>query len=579
MKQESQSPRKRIVKVYPYVDETGVVLYEVVRYEPKEFRCRVPLGAGKFKWSMEGVRKVLYRLDHVVEAYDETIFVVEGEKDADALVALGFNATCCQGSLNGWQPAFANCMKANRVAIFGDNDDAGRQYAAKVSRSCEGVVKDWRVIELPGLEEKGDVSDWLAQGGDKFKLAAIVNAAFERDNPLAPATRDGTNGKPKNGKPSPGPRVDEPWRFDVVKLSTIKPEPVCWLWEPFWIDHDVNLLVGPPNAGKTFTACHLAASVSRGMAWPDGPGKAPLGDVVYLTTENNPAQVLVPRLLAAGADLERIHTWTAKRRVDRNGEMVEDCVSLLDVEAMLHAIDQLPELRLLIVDPITAYMGDVEPNDNREVRKVMNEAVKVAREKQICIVMLSHLKKSMTTAINSIIGAASFTQVARVVNSQFKDPDYNENKRRCLVPVKNNEAVDDITGKRFQIVSAPGTNRGCICWDAEPELRSADDIMSSLAVKASGQGRETASENARNRSQTQLLGVLDALTAPGDGWVSVPRVRQKLGWSGDKMGAVLWEMTQGGILEERMADKPLPNGGVQPGGSTEIRRVRFDAKI
>lgn len=566
--------RKRIVETYPYPDELGNILYEVVRYEPKEFRTRVPLGKGKYVWKLNGVRKVLYRLDYIHELYDQIIFVCEGEKDANNVVAQGLHATTCQGSVNGWLPEFGRVLKNNKVVILPHNDDTGRKFTEKVIASIDGVVQDWRVLELEGLPEKGDVSDWLLAGNTGLQLYRKALWALECSNPRKPADASATP-----GKPSPASGADENWRFERITLSTIKPEPVVWLWEPLWLDHAVNMLVGPPNAGKTFTACHLAASVSTGSQWPDGPGKAPLGDVVYLTTENNKAQVLVPRLKAAGADLDRIHTWTVKRRKDRNGEMVEDDVSLEDVAAMMNAIDDTPNLRLIIVDPVTAYMGSTEPNDNKEVRKILNGVVKIAEEKRVCVVLLSHLKKSVTNAINAVMGAQSFVAVARVVNSQFKDPDYAENKRRVIVPFKNNEAVDDITGKRFKIVTAPGTdNRGCIVWDAEPETRTADDIMSAINAKTAGNGRDTSADDARDARHNKLLHVLDRMTTPGDGWVSVLQIREALGWNGSKMKSVLWEMTQGEILEERSADRVGPNGGVVDGGKHEIRRVRFDQK-
>lgn len=579
MAKASVKQARKIVKVYPYVDETGELLYEVVRYEPKDFRCRVPSGGGKFKWNMEGVRKVLYRLDRIVESEDETIFVCEGEKDVETCVRLGLEATCCQGSVNGWDVKFANVLKRFRVAIMAHNDDTGRAYAAKVAMSCDGVAKDWRVILLPGLAEHGDVTDYIDAGHDVKQLVSLVNAAFDADNPDAAPLFHLRNGKPKNGKPA-APLAATEWEFEVVKLSTIKPEPVVWLWEPFWQDCSLNMLVGPPGAGKTFTAVHLAASVSRGMAWPDGPGSAPLGDVVYLTTENNKAQVLVPRLIAAGADMERIHTWTKKSKVDRQGEIVEEEISLQDIEAMMSAIEKTPELRLIVVDPVTAYIGSVEPNDNKEIRRILNGITRVAEEKRVCIVLLSHLKKSVTNAINAIMGAQSFVAVVRSVCVQFKDPEYDENKLRLLVPVKTNESEDDSTGKRFRIVSAPGTEkRGCISWDAEPERRSADDIIGMLAAKSGNAGRETSSEDATMKRHTQFLTVLDKMTTAGEGWVPLGRVTDALGWNGSKVKAVVWELTHGETIEERWGDKPLPKGGFEPGGLKEIRRRRFDASL
>jgi hypothetical protein len=116
--------RRRIVATYSYVDEHGAVLFEVVRYQPKDFRQRRPDGNGGYIWSLGDTHRVLYRLPEVLSA-DEVV-ITEGEKDADRLRSLGFTATTNPEGAKKWQPSFAEALAGKRVIILPDNDAAAR---------------------------------------------------------------------------------------------------------------------------------------------------------------------------------------------------------------------------------------------------------------------------------------------------------------------------------------------------------------------------------------------------------------------------------------------------------------------
>jgi putative DNA primase/helicase len=168
-------PRRRIVATYDYHDEEGQLLYEVVRYEPKTFAMRRPNGRGGWIWDMTGVRRVLYRLPALHGC--ELVFVVEGEKDADALAGWGLAATTCPWGAGSWRDDYARQLRAAgcvHVAILPDNDEAGREFARTVEKSCASVGLTVQIIDLPGLLPKGDVSDWLAAGHGRDDLLDLV---------------------------------------------------------------------------------------------------------------------------------------------------------------------------------------------------------------------------------------------------------------------------------------------------------------------------------------------------------------------------------------------------------------------
>lgn len=169
----------RFVCAYDYRDESGALLFQVCRFDPKDFRQRKPDGRGGWDWNVRGVRQVPYRLPELLAEPDRAVFVCEGEKDCDALATLGLLATCNAGGAGKWRREFAQYIAGRTVVVLPDNDEAGRAHANDVLRSLLSVPAGGEVycIDLHGLPVKGDVSDWLAAGGAREELLALVDAA------------------------------------------------------------------------------------------------------------------------------------------------------------------------------------------------------------------------------------------------------------------------------------------------------------------------------------------------------------------------------------------------------------------
>ncbi|MEF9386506.1 VapE domain-containing protein [Ralstonia solanacearum species complex bacterium KE056] len=173
------APRKRfnVVAAYDYYDADGVLQFQVCRMDPKDFRQRRPDGKGGWSWSVKGVEQVPYRLPQMLARPDEIVFVVEGEKDADNLAALDLLATCNAGGANKWHASLSQHFRGRDVVILPDSDDAGRAHARLVTHQLQGIAASVRVLALPDLPHKGDVSDWLAAGHGAAELVAMTNAA------------------------------------------------------------------------------------------------------------------------------------------------------------------------------------------------------------------------------------------------------------------------------------------------------------------------------------------------------------------------------------------------------------------
>jgi len=178
--------KPRIKAVYSYVDESGTLLYEVIRFDPKDFRQRRPDPKAKdgYAWNLNGTRRVLYRLPEVVEAVRSglPLFLVEGEKDADNLRAVGLRATTHAGGAKSWRAAdYVESLRGGRVVVVPDDDEPGREHGRAVAMSLRGVAAEVRVLNLgrPGVK---DVSDWFAAGGTRDELEAMAAEAPSADS-------------------------------------------------------------------------------------------------------------------------------------------------------------------------------------------------------------------------------------------------------------------------------------------------------------------------------------------------------------------------------------------------------------
>ncbi|MGH7486018.1 MAG: hypothetical protein ACREMY_10525, partial [bacterium] len=185
----------KIIATYPYRDEEGGLLYEVIRLDPKGFRQRRPDGKNPdaWVWDLKGTRRVLFRLPELRDAIaaGRTVFIPEGEKDVLNLVKLGLAATCNAGGAakkvgdRKWVADFADALAGTDVVIIPDNDKASRAHSAVIARSLLGKAARIRVLDLPDLPPKADVSDWLAAGHTKEELLRLADAAPEWNAPPA----------------------------------------------------------------------------------------------------------------------------------------------------------------------------------------------------------------------------------------------------------------------------------------------------------------------------------------------------------------------------------------------------------
>lgn len=167
--------RRRIVATYSYTDEAGALLYQAVRYEPKSFSQRRPDGDGGWVWSLGSVRRVLYHLPDVraAVAAGRLIFLPEGEKDTDNVRSLGLDATTNAGGAKYWRPEYSQQLEGADVVLLPDNDASGAKSVEIKGAPLTHTARSVRVLALPGLGPKGDVSDWISAGGTGADVSAM----------------------------------------------------------------------------------------------------------------------------------------------------------------------------------------------------------------------------------------------------------------------------------------------------------------------------------------------------------------------------------------------------------------------
>jgi len=270
-----RAPAPRVVAQYEYRDEHGRLLYIVDRLEPKAFRQKRPDDRGDWIYNLDGVRRVLFGLPELLRD-QARVFIVEGEKDVLALCALGLVATCNPMGAGKWHAQYAAQLRdagVRELVVLPDHDEPGRKHAEMVARSCAAVGLKVKVLALPGLADKGDVTDYLSTHA-KDDLLALVEAA-----PAWTAAKASS---------APAPTV---WARakTAAELLAVGVAAVEWVDFPLVARGSLTAINAPRGTGKS--AVLLARAVARARAGVR---------VLFLDRDNSPS-TLRKRLVGLGA--------------------------------------------------------------------------------------------------------------------------------------------------------------------------------------------------------------------------------------------------------------------------------------
>jgi RecA-family ATPase len=267
------------------------------------------------------------------------------------------------------------------------------------------------------------------------------------------------------------------------RLSDINARPVSWLWQGRIARGKVSIIAGNPGLGKSQITASIAAIVTTGGRWPLDRSQCTKGDVVFLSAEDDPADTLRPRLEAAGANLHHVHVMDAVASgYTGEGQQQNRAFSLQrDLRALSVKLAELGDVAAVVIDPIAAYLGDVDSHRNAEVRALLAPLSELAAQHGTAIIGVSHLNKSAgTEALMRVTGSLAFVAAARAAYLVAQDPE--NPARRLFLPMKNNIGPDS-AGLAFRIEAATVQSlagplqTSLVVWDSEPVTTTADEVM------------------------------------------------------------------------------------------------------
>lgn len=521
-------------QVYDYCDEHGELLFQVVRKSGHKFIQRKPDGAGGWAYKVRDVRQVPYRLPDLLTApEDALVFVPEGEKDVDNIRALGLVATCNAGGAGKWRPHHAEFLRGRDVVILPDNDEPGRDHAEKVRASLAGIARSVRVLELPGLPHKGDVSDWIAAGGTADALLELLPAPEVPASPLRPVSL-----------------------ADVMQVD-------CAPWphiiEPLLPQRVVSLLGGHGGVGKSMLALTFAAHVAAGRPW--GPFTVQRAPVVFLSFEDE-GEVLRRRLRRIvevyGLPVEQVIAHLSIfDGSDAETELAieSDNGRLIDFTPMMGLVAEAAAgAGLVIIDNASDTYGANE-NARAMVRKFIRRLAEIAKANDAAVVLLAHIDKAAARGSGKGNNFSGSTQWHNSVRSRLALVESEESGIELLHEKAN-------YGARAEPLALSRGPFG-VLEPVAPEVAAADKA-SAEAMRAKADS-ETVLEVLRAALQSGLT-ITTATAGPQTSWHALGRLPELpatyLSREGRKrLEAALVALERAGEIRREVYKKPNRHDG------------------
>lgn len=353
----------------------------------------------------------------------------------------------------------------------------------------------------------------------------------------------------------------------LVNGADLTPEPVRWLWPDWLALGKLHILAGAPGQGKTTIALAMAATLTIGGRWPDGSRCSP-GNVLIWSGEDDPADTLLPRLIASGADRARCF-FVSGTRIDGEVEPFDPARDMAALEEQAVAIGGI---KLLIVDPVvSAVAGD--SHKNTEVRRALQPLVDLGSRLDAAVLGISHFSKggAGSDPASRVVGSIAFTAVARVVlvAAKVKAEDGEQDQdRRILARGKSNIGPDD-GGFEYTIEQAeplPGIHASYVTW-GKSVAGSARDLLTEPTEQESASDSKSAVDAA---AAFLLEALADGLTPTktvqaeakdaGVSWASCKRAADNLRVVKRKGDGGLWYWKLPNLLNQVAQDAQHSNG-------------------
>ncbi len=399
------------------------------------------------------------------------------------------------------------------LAFAGDCKRGGKTYDQYVEALPEQCPDGWRHVQDQSNKKRAMQKVW-----DKVPPPVAVGD-FDNEGIDPDAKQQGLN---------------------VTCFANIEPENINWVWYERLALGKITIFAGDPGQGKSQISLSIASTISNGGDWPDG-GKAPKGHVIILSAEDGANDTTLPRLMALGANRQYVH---AVRGVTDKGRDRSFSLSA-DLKKLDELCARLGNVVLVVIDPVTSYLGDIDSHRTSDVRAVLEPLGNWAEKAGVAVLAISHPPKAAQgKAVNAVTGSLAFVAAARIALMATADPETKG--RSLLLSVKNNIAKAP-KGLGYQIegctVAGPrwpiATSR--IAWDDKEVKLTADEALnfSSYAGKPS-ESMDDAISFLRNRlsfgAVVPAMEMVEAAKAHCISEATLRRARKQLGVVADKSG-------------------------------------------
>lgn len=440
---QSSGNRSPVVAAYTY--PSGA---QKLRRADKSFTWRRPDGKGGWTYNRQGVPHELYIAGKLTTA----MMIVEGEKDADNLHRLGYDAASgADGAGPGkWRKEYTEQLRGCAVCIFQDNDAVGKAYAQETASALYGVAKAVQVLDLtevwPEMPEHGDISDMLTQFGTEQTNALIVQLM----------------GSTPQWKPDPKQAKRGP---SLIRACDVPYEPPRWTIAPYIQRGKGTLIQADNGMGKTAFVCAIAAHISTGKPLLDVPVESP-GNVLIISVEDD-LPVLRGRIEASGGDLTKCHFMANAAGLSFNSGDIEEAIKQLSA-------------KLIIFDPLQAFLGaKVDMFRANETRPELAKLFEMCDRNDCACIIVAHMGKNTgdKSPVNRALGSVDIPAAMRSVLQIIENPD--NAAERIAVQVKCSNAP-----KGRSIVYTIG-DRGGVQWLGFSPI-TADELGSLVKRKEKG---------------------------------------------------------------------------------------------
>jgi hypothetical protein len=412
-------------------------------------------------------------------------------------------------------------------------EQAASERRPEVLRQIAREFFRWHTVK--GMA-KADVVDALyLLGVEACVDDAVIQAALSDavDNPFVPPA-------PRSAvlPAAPSGRDQKDARLVIRRASDIEPIPVRWLWENRVAIGKVTIIAGEPGLGKSQLTCAIAAAVTRGGQLPGSERAVHPGSVIILSAEDDGADTIRPRLDAADADASRVLIVSAVEDRDRQGRRSFSLQA--DLRLLEYQIESAGDVLLIVIDPLSSYLGKVDSHKNAELRAVLEPLGEMAARLGVAVVGVTHLNKAGNgSANNRFIGSIAFVAAARAAYVIARDP--ADKERRLFIPTKNNVGPEE-NGLAFRIgliETGKGIHAPMVMWDGSVTI-TADEVLNT------GSKRTDASPR-RNDAEAFLKTIL------ADGPLPVRRIESEAKEAGLSMATVRRAKEALGVIAAKKA--------------------------